>query len=697
MPPMRLTPTLIALAAFVTAACLAWLGAQWAVSAIESRSTEAVTRALSLAGVEWAAAKADGLQLELSGTAPTEAERFRALTVAGGLIDAARLVDSMDVTPSSAIAPPRYSVEILRNSEGISLIGLIPATADGHDALLASVTVLAGGAKVADMLDSADYAVPPGWDAAVAYGIAALELLPRSKISILSDRVAITAISESAAEKRRMEAALARAKPAGLVVDIAISAPRPVITPFTLRFLIEGDGARFDACSADTAESRDTILQAARAAGLQGTADCVLGLGVPSPNWAEAVATGIAGLAELGGGSLTFADADISLIAGPDATQAGFDRVVGDLNARLPEVFSLQAVMPQKAAAAPADAGPAEFTAALSDEGLVQLRGRLPDGRVRDAVDSYARARFGSEQVYTATRLDAGLPPGWPIRVLSGLEALAELTRGDLVVQADMLQIKGVTGNPEASATISRILSSKLGAGQDFKIVVAYDKALDPDAGLPTPKECAANIDGLLTQQKIAFEPGKAEIDPATQPTIKGISRVLSRCGAIPFEIGGHTDAQGRDEMNLALSQARAEAVVQAMVALGVPSAGLSAKGFGETQPIADNKTEAGREANRRIVFRLLLGDAEAAAVAQATVAADAAGPPVDALVAPLGSETSDTANATGPDGDTPVTEAATADSSGATAAEAAAAQPGVVVLPADQNQMRPKPRPAAP
>ncbi len=684
---MRLTPPLIALAAFATAACLAWLGALWAVTAIESRATAAVTRALMLDGVTWAVARADGLQLELSGTAPTESERFHALTVAGTLVDAARLIDAMQVAPSIAIAPPRYSVEILRNSDGISLIGLIPSAASGRAAMLASIARLAGGVKVTDMLNTADYTVPPNWDTAVAYGITALELLPRSKISILSDRVTITAIADSAAEKRRMETALAKSQPAGLAVEMAISAPRPVITPFTLRFLIEPDAARFDACSADTALARDTILAAATKAGLQGKADCVLGLGVPSPNWAQAVATGIAGLAELGGGSLTFSDADISLIAGPKVDQASFDRVVGDLNARLPEVFSLKAVMPEQTAAVVASAGPVEFTAALSDDGQVQLRGRLPDERVRDAVDSYARARFGSEQVYTATRLDGGLPAGWPLRVLSALEALAELDRGTVLVQPGALEIRGVTGNPDASATIARILSEKLGSGQDFRIVVAYDKALDPNAGLPTPRECGANIETLLTRQKIGFEPGKAEIDPATGSTITAIARVLARCGAIPFEIGAHSDAQGRDAMNLSLSQARAEAVVLALAELGVAVAGLSARGYGETQPIADNKTESGREANRRIVFRLLVPEAEAGAVSQATVAADAA---ADAA-APV-------AGAQGTTAQSPVTDAAPADSSGANPnPAAAAADPQVVVLPAAQNQARPKPRPPAP
>ena len=76
-----------------------------------------------------------------------------------------------------------------------------------------------------------------------------------------------------------------------------------------------------------------------------------------------------------------------------------------------------------------ANAGPAEFVATLSPEGLVQLRGRLSDETLRQAADSYAKARFGSANVYTATRLVKDLPADWPVRVLVGLEALSMLSK----------------------------------------------------------------------------------------------------------------------------------------------------------------------------------------------------------------------------------------------------------------------------
>jgi OmpA-OmpF porin, OOP family len=72
------------------------------------------------------------------------------------------------------------------------------------------------------------------------------------------------------------------------------------------------------------------------------------------------------------------------------------------------------------------------------------------------------------------------------------------------------------------------------------------------------------------------------------------------------MEIGGHTDAQGSEGGNQALSQARADAVLLALQGRRVDVSGMRAVGYGETRPIADNDTDAGREDNRRIEFTLL-------------------------------------------------------------------------------------------
>ncbi len=99
---------------------------------------------------------------------------------------------------------------------------------------------------------------------------------------------------------------------------------------------------------------------------------------------------------------------------------------------------------------------------------------------------------------------------------------------------------------------------------------------------------------------------------------------MLEDCPGLKLEIGGHTDAQGSEGGNKALSQARAEAVLVALQGRRVDVSGMTAVGYGEGIPIADNGTEEGREANRRIEF--VLKEAPAAGAADGQVEAMPAG-----------------------------------------------------------------------
>ena len=607
---MRFSNFVPMLLAFVVACILSVFSAGFAVTQIEQRSAGAVTTAMRDQGHDWVSASADGLQVLLDGTAPDEASRFRAISVANGIVDAARVIDRFDVAAASVIEAPRFSIEVLRNAAGISLIGLIPLVSD-REALVARIRALPKAGEVSDLLETADFPSPEGWDAALDFGLLALRQLPRSKISIAADAVSIDAISDSRADKRRIESDLSRAAPSGLKLEMNVAAPRPVITPFTLRFLIDEDGARFDACSAATEQGRTQILSAARDAGLEGSADCTIGLGVPSPDWSRAAVSGIKVLAEIGGGSLTLSDADITLIGQDTTDPALFERMAGELEGALPLGFSLFAVLPKKVVidGTGEGDGPPEFIATRSVEGLVQLRGRIAGDRARIAMGSFAKARFGVDAVTDATRTDDTLPDGWLPRVLAALEALGQLHNGTAVVQPEVVSITGTSGNPDARAEISRILSDQLGSAENFALRVTYDKKLDPVLGLPTPEECVAQINQVMGARKITFAPGSSDIDTDARQTVERIAELLRTCNDVQMEIGGYTDSQGRESMNQQLSQARAEAVLTALAARRVATANLSAIGFGEERPIATNETEDGREANRRIEFKLISAD----------------------------------------------------------------------------------------
>ena len=601
---MRLSSVFAIAGTFVAAAAISLVAAGFAVTIIEDNSRNSVRNTLDSYGMTWTEVDADGLQVFLAGSAPSEAERFKAISVAGTVVDAARVIDQLTVADAALIAPPRFSVEILRHDSGISLIGLVPATTD-REALLRNVAEAAKGAAVADLLEAADYPEPETWNVALDYAVKALGTLPRSKISIDAGRVEITAMADSTEDRLRLEAELARRVPDQVRLALSISAPRPVITPFVLRFLIEDGQARFDTCSADTEAARRTILTAAGKAGFEGRADCTIGLGVPSPQWGKAVAKAIEALGQLGAGSVTFKDADISLVAAQGTDQGLFDDVAGRLDTALPEVFALHAVLPP-----PPDMSRSEtleFVATLSPEGLVQIRGRVDSALSRDTVDSFAKARFASDSVYTTARIAEGLPRNWPVRILTGLETLSYLSNGAVTVTPDSLTVTGNTGLRDAGTAIAQILSEKLGETEQYSINVKYKEALDPVASVPTAKECQTMLTQTQVGRKIGFEPGSDAIDAAGSLIIDDIAEILRQCGELKMEIGGHTDSQGREVMNQQLSQSRAQAVLAELRKRRVLTSGFSAKGYGESRPIADNKTEEGREANRRIEFRVIL------------------------------------------------------------------------------------------
>ncbi|MRX49098.1 OmpA family protein [Paracoccus sp. S-4012] len=600
-PPRRRSrkgvATLAAAVLMAGAAGGAWFGAIEAADYIENRSAIEVRRALA-DGFPWASVATDGLQVALTGTAPDEGARLRALAAAGTAVDQGRIVERIEVARQAPVAPPAFKVELLRNDSGISMIGLVPAASD--PAAIASTAGGSGRVPVADLLETADFPAPEGWAEALGFALEVVAGTPRAKISVAPGHVAVTALTDSAEEKARLEGALTSRAPEGVVLDLDISAPRPVISPFALRFVMDEAGARFDACAADTEAARDRILAAARQAGATAS-DCALGLGAPSPRWADAASAAISALAALGEGSVTLSDGDVALRAPATVPAAAFDEQAARLEHTLPDVFRLTTLRDAPAAEAPR---PAEFVAVEDSSGRLTMRGRVPDEAMRDAVQSLARSRFAS--VDAALTVDPSVPEGWTVRVIAALEAMGDLATGAVEVTPALIRVQGVSGSRTASDAAATALAGRLGAGAAYALGIRYEPRLDPVLGLPDGAECAAAANEVLAVSEIGFEPNRPEIAGEVEPSLAALAEALEHCGDFRLEIGGHTDSRGSEEFNQRLSQQRAEAVRAAMAGAGITTTHMTVVGYGDSRPVASNETVAGREANRRIEFRLL-------------------------------------------------------------------------------------------
>lgn len=111
---------------------------------------------------------------------------------------------------------------------------------------------------------------------------------------------------------------------------------------------------------------------------------------------------------------------------------------------------------------------------------------------------------------------------------------------------------------------------------------------------------------GHVTLRGILFETGQARIRPESAPLLDEVVALLRQNGALKLVVEGHTDNVGTSPANLELSRRRAQAVVQYLSGQGIAAARLRAEGRGDTEPVADNRSEQGRAQNRRVVLSRL-------------------------------------------------------------------------------------------
>ena len=187
----------------------------------------------------------------------------------------------------------------------------------------------------------------------------------------------------------------------------------------------------------------------------------------------------------------------------------------------------------------------------------------------------------------------------------------------------------------EVEKAIAQVgVSAELSKVEKIEEIVKFGAAFTPglvidgevkiQGKVPKLEQIAAWINEAANKRKITFAPSSSDIESDAMETIDAIAGILRDCQSVQIEISGHTDSQGREIMNEQLSQARADSVLNAIMARRVLTSNLSAKGYGESQPIADNDTEGGREANRRIEFRLVAPEAEADDAGETTEATGA-------------------------------------------------------------------------
>jgi outer membrane protein OmpA-like peptidoglycan-associated protein len=152
----------------------------------------------------------------------------------------------------------------------------------------------------------------------------------------------------------------------------------------------------------------------------------------------------------------------------------------------------------------------------------------------------------------------------------------------------------GAVGGGLAGAAVGKYMDRQK---QDLEKNLAAERK----SGAVTVEKQAGDVMKITMTSQTAFDTGSAEIKPGFRSTMDRLADVVVRYQKTAITVVGHTDAEGSSESNRDLSQRRAQAVVDYLGSKNVNAARLTAVGRGETEPVADNKTEAGRRANRRV------------------------------------------------------------------------------------------------
>jgi OOP family OmpA-OmpF porin len=159
---------------------------------------------------------------------------------------------------------------------------------------------------------------------------------------------------------------------------------------------------------------------------------------------------------------------------------------------------------------------------------------------------------------------------------------------------------KRIANIPNGGFQRGRALALYLQGRDDEKNAVYVTRIRVAESNKDIYDELTAS--GRWTTQGILFETGKSGLKPESTPTLKAIAAALKGHSDLKVEIQGHTDNVGSAASNMALSQARADAVKAALQADYAVDAGqLTAKGYGDTKPMAKNTTPEGRANNRRV------------------------------------------------------------------------------------------------
>jgi len=230
------------------------------------------------------------------------------------------------------------------------------------------------------------------------------------------------------------------------------------------------------------------------------------------------------------------------------------------------------------------------FAATKPASGPLSLTGDVPNEVVKDNLGSIAGGVSTD-----GLKIVANPPDNFINGAVGGLAALDKLASGQLNFDGGKWSLKGSAATPDGHDSIIASIGD-LPGGKTWSLDIA---------GPPPLIVCRLKLaDAAKAGNAVNFDV-KTHFAKGTDAVLDSIATVLSACPDERVDVEGFTDADGNADANMALSVARAEAVVDALVKRGIKASRLYAVGYGETLPLVPNTTKGNKAKNRRIDFKV--------------------------------------------------------------------------------------------
>lgn len=405
--------------------------------------------------------------------------------------------------------------------------------------------------------------------------------------AILGGEVEAASDLDRAAAIVRQLRGVRRVDVSGVVVNAPEAAPASSRTPPELSVEFADDGVTLRGVVPDD-ETLDALLRASRTRfGVEQVVDQIeIGDNTAGAAWLAGIVPVISGLDGVDSGTISVGPAGV-LLTGSVATADDGAAIEALLATELGPDIAIENRLEVVSLTDPS------FEAELLEDGTIRLRGVMPDQQSIDEIVAAAAGVYGSAEVLNEMTVGVAIASPEYLAALPATFGVIEGLRPWRVnVEQGRATLTGLGVSQSALVETESALATEYAfSGLDLAVDIEVDSG------------AVATVLTELLQGTATFEIGSAELSADAGGLLDQAIAILTENSSTVLTVEGHTDDVGSEADNLALSEARAQAVVDYLVAGGIDAARLTAVGYGESRPIADNETPDGRSQNRRIQF----------------------------------------------------------------------------------------------